>query len=41
MDLVRELEMLWDMRVTVVPIFVAVARSVPKSLEKGQEELEI
>ena len=34
MFLTRELKMLWDMKVTLIPIVVGALQTVPKDLEK-------
>ena len=41
LDFARELEKLWDMKVTVIPIDVGVLRTVTNGLVKGLEDLEI
>ena len=37
LDLVRELKMLWNMKVTVIPIVVGALGAIPKGLIKGLE----
>ena len=41
LDLARELEKLWSMKVTVIPIVIGVLGTIPKGLVRGMEELEI
>ena len=41
LDLARELKKLWNMKVTVIPIGIGALGTIPKSLVKGLEELEI
>ena len=41
MDLARELKMLWNMKVKVIPIVVGALGTVPKGIEKVLENLEI
>ena len=41
LDLAWELKKLWNVKITKIPTGVAVLGIVPKSLEKGLEELEI
>ena len=41
LDLTRELEELGNTRVTVIPIVIGALWSIPKSLIRGLEELEI
>ena len=41
LDLARELKMLWNMRVKVIPIVVGALGTVPINLEKRLEDLEI
>ena len=41
LDLARELKKLWNMRVKVIPIVVGTLETVPISLKKRLEDLEI
>ena len=41
LEVARELKKPWNMRVKVIPIVVGAIGMLPKSLEKGLEELEI
>ena len=41
LDLAWELKMLWNMKVTVIPIIVGALGTVPKNLEKRLDEEEI
>ena len=41
LDLVRELEKLWNMKVTVIPIIIGALGTVPKGLVRRLDELEI
>ena len=40
-DLARELEKLWNINVTVIPIVIGVLGTVTTGLKKGLEDLEI
>ena len=40
LDLDRELKMLWNMRVTVIPVIISVPVTVFKALVRGLEEFE-
>ena len=40
-DLVRELEKLWNMKVTIVPILIGAFSTVTKGFLKGLEDLEV
>ena len=40
LDLVRVLNILWNVKMPVIPIAVDALRTVPKGLEKGLVELE-
>ena len=40
-DLIRELKMLWNMKVTVIPIVVGALGTVPKCPEKRRCEVKI
>ena len=41
LDLARELKVLWNMEVTVIPIVIGAFGKIPTSLIKGLDELEI
>ena len=41
LDLPRELNKLWNMKVTVIPIIIGVLGTVTKGLIQGLEDLEI
>ena len=41
MNLARELRMLWNMTVTMIPIVIGAFETVPNVLEKRMKELEI
>ena len=41
LDLVRELKKIWNKKVTVIPVVIDALGTIPKSLVKGPEELEI
>ena len=41
LDLARELEKLWNMKATMIPIVNGVLRIIPKGLVRGMEALEI
>ena len=41
LDLAREQKMLWNMKVTVIPIVVGTPGTVPKNMEKRLCELKI
>ena len=41
LDLVRELKLLWNMKVTVIPIVIGVFSTISIGLVKGLEDLEI
>ena len=41
LDLARELEKAWNMKVTIVPIIIGALGTIPKGLVKGLEDLEI
>ena len=38
LDLARELKILWNMKVTVIPIIVVTLRIIPKNMEKKSKE---
>ena len=40
-DLARELEKLWNMKVTIIPILIGAFGTVTRGLLKGQEDLEV
>ena len=39
LDIARELKKLWNMRVTVIPVVTGILGTIPKSRERGREEL--
>ena len=39
LDLTRELKMLWNMKMTMIPCIVSVIRTIAKGLERKQPEL--
>ena len=41
LDLARELKMLWDVKVTIVPIVIGALGTITKGLLKGLEDLEV
>ena len=41
LDLARELNKLWNRKVTVIPIAMGALEEIPKGLVKGLEDLEI
>ena len=41
LDLARELKRLWDMKVTIVQIFIGALSTINKGLLKGLEDLEV
>ena len=41
LNLARELNKLWNMKMTVIPIVIGALRTIPKGLVKGLEDLEI
>ena len=41
LDLARELEKVWTMKVTIIPIVIGAFWTVTKGLLKGQEDLEV
>ena len=40
-DLAREIKILWNMKVTVIPILIGAFGAIPKGLTKGIKDLEI
>ena len=40
-DLAGELNELWSMKVTVIPVIIGALGTIPKDLVRGMEELEI
>ena len=41
LDLSREIKRLWNMKLTMIPILMGVFETIPKSLVKGLDDLEI
>ena len=41
LDLARELNKMWNIRVIVIPIVIGAPETAPKGLESGMKELEI